>query len=54
MPEFVMTTKWDHRQAIADSWPGSINDESVKDFNYKFTMTAKELVEKMLKEWKEF
>ena len=28
IPEFEMTCKKDHRQAIADSWPGSISDES--------------------------
>lgn len=39
IPEFVLTTKCDHRQAIAESWPGSINDDSVKDFGFKFTQT---------------
>lgn len=34
IPEFEMTCKKDHRQAIADSWPGSILDESVKDFGF--------------------
>lgn len=29
-----MTYKKDHRQAIADSWPGSILDKSIKDFGF--------------------
>ena len=50
IPEFVLNFKPDHRQAIADSWPGSINDSSCKDWGFSFKMTPQELVEKMFKE----
>ena len=54
VPEFTISYVPDHRQKIADSWPGSLNEESTKEWGWNFTMTAKELVPKMFAEVKEF
>ena len=50
VPDFTISYKPDHRQAIADSWPASINDEAAKEWGWNFKMTIKELVPKMYKE----
>ncbi len=46
---FAITYKPDFRQAIADSWPKSINDENAKqDWGWKEKYDLSELVENML------
>ncbi|MDR3735159.1 MAG: hypothetical protein P4L10_06435 [Acidobacteriaceae bacterium] len=47
IPDFVCDYKPDFRQAIADSWPGSLSEEANKDWGWKFTMTIQELCAKM-------
>jgi nucleoside-diphosphate-sugar epimerase len=47
--EFKITYKPDFRQAIADSWPKSINDsEARKDWGWKASFDLPKLVENML------
>ena len=52
IPEFEIEYKPDFRQAIADSWPGSISEEANKDWGWKFNMTIQELVAKMFSDIK--
>jgi nucleoside-diphosphate-sugar epimerase len=54
IPDFKITYKPDFRQAIADSWPQSINDaEARKDWNWKEKYDLPKLVENMLVNLKE-
>lgn len=49
IPSFTITYKPDFRQAIADSWPKSINDENAKkDWGWKEKYDLPKLVENML------
>ncbi|MBA3682099.1 MAG: NAD-dependent epimerase/dehydratase family protein [Bacteroidetes bacterium] len=49
IPDFTITYKPDFRQAIADSWPKSINDaEARKDWGWKEHYDLPKLVENML------
>jgi len=49
IPDFKITYKPDFRQAIADSWPKSINDaEARKDWGWKEKYDLPKLVENML------
>ncbi len=49
LPDFQISYKPDQRQAIADSWPNSINDDfAVKDWNWKQKFGLKEMVKDML------
>lgn len=49
MPEFSISYEPDFRQAIADSWPGSIDDSVAKtDWNWKEDYGIEKLVEVML------
>jgi len=49
IPDFTITYKPDFRQAIADSWPKSINDEDAKkDWGWKEHYDLPKLVENML------
>ncbi|MFZ9027662.1 MAG: NAD-dependent epimerase/dehydratase family protein [Crocinitomicaceae bacterium] len=49
MPEFTISYEPDFRQAIADSWPGSIDDSVAnKDWNWKEEFGIEKLVEVML------
>ncbi|MBL7912576.1 MAG: NAD-dependent epimerase/dehydratase family protein [Bacteroidia bacterium] len=49
IPDFTITYKPDFRQAIADSWPKSINDEEArKDWGWKEHYDLPKLVENML------
>ncbi|MCC6369840.1 MAG: NAD-dependent epimerase/dehydratase family protein [Bacteroidia bacterium] len=49
IPDFTITYKPDFRQAIADSWPQSINDEAAqKDWGWKVKYDLPKLVENML------
>jgi nucleoside-diphosphate-sugar epimerase len=49
IPEFKMTYKPDFRQAIADSWPASIDDtEARKDWGWKEHYNLERLVDNML------
>ncbi|TNJ45296.1 NAD-dependent epimerase/dehydratase family protein [Tamlana fucoidanivorans] len=49
MPEFKMTYAPDYRQAIANSWPKSINDSYARqDWNWKHRFSLDEVTEEML------
>jgi len=47
IPDFECNYVPDFRQAIADSWPGSISEEANKDWGWKFNQTIQELVAKI-------
>jgi nucleoside-diphosphate-sugar epimerase len=54
IPEFKITYKPDFRQAIADSWPKSINDKEARhDWGWKEKYDLPKLVENMLVNLKE-
>ncbi len=49
LPEFKINYKPDFRQAIADSWPSSIDDTiAQKDWNWKHEYDLKTVVDVML------
>ena len=51
MPEFEISYKPDFRQAIADSWPASIDDSvAKKDWNLTYEYDLKGMTEVMLRE----
>lgn len=53
MPEFTISYKPDFRQAIADSWPASIDDSVAKaDWGLKYNYDIHSLTETMLREVK--
>jgi nucleoside-diphosphate-sugar epimerase len=53
MPEFEITYKPDFRQAIADSWPASIDDSvAKKDWGLNYKYDLKTMTEVMLREIK--
>lgn len=53
MPEFTISYKPDFRQAIADSWPASIDDSVAKaDWGLKYNYDIQSLTETMLREVK--
>ncbi len=53
MPEFTISYKPDFRQAIADSWPASIDDSGAKaDWGLKYNYDIHSLTETMLREVK--
>lgn len=53
MPDFVMTYKPDFRQAIADSWPSSIDDSVArKDWNWSHDYDLKKMTAEMLMQLK--
>ncbi|EPR72233.1 UDP-glucose 4-epimerase related protein [Winogradskyella psychrotolerans RS-3] len=53
MPEFKMTYKPDFRQAIADSWPSSIDDSVArKDWNWSHDFDLKKMTSEMLTQLK--
>lgn len=55
IPDFSITYKPDFRQAIADSWPKSINDDNArKDWNWKEKYDLPKLVENMLVNLKKY
>lgn len=50
IPEFTMNFKPDNRQAIADSWPESINDEHARnDWNWSHRFNIQQVTEEMLR-----
>ena len=54
LPDFKISYKPDFRQAIADSWPASIDDSvAKKDWNLKYEIDIEKLTEIMLKGVKE-
>ncbi len=54
MPEFEINYKPDFRQAIADSWPSSIDDSAARaDWNWKHEYNLKKLTQTMLEGLKE-
>ncbi len=53
IPKFVISYEPDFRQAIADSWPNSINDSSAqKDWNWKAEFNLESTTQEMLKNLK--
>jgi len=53
LPEFSITYKPDFRQAIADSWPSSIDDSVArKDWNWKHNYNLEKMTLEMLKHLK--
>jgi nucleoside-diphosphate-sugar epimerase len=55
IPDFSITYKPDFRQAIADSWPKSINDDNARqDWNWKEKYDLPKLVENMLVNLKKY
>ena len=53
MPEFKITYNPDFRQAIADSWPSSIDDSLArKDWNWQHDFNLKSMTSEMLKQLK--
>jgi len=53
MPEFTMTYNPDFRQAIADSWPSSIDDNVArKDWNWSHDFDLKKMTSEMLTQLK--
>jgi nucleoside-diphosphate-sugar epimerase len=51
IPEFEITYKPDFRQAIADSWPASINDDvAKKDWGLQYEYDLPKMTEVMLME----
>ena len=53
LPEFTITYKPDFRQAIANSWPGSINDsEARKDWNWEHSFDLDAITKEMLENLK--
>ncbi len=54
IPEFTISYEPDFRQAIADSWPQSINDaEAQEDWGWKSEISLDEMTDIMLKNLKE-
>jgi nucleoside-diphosphate-sugar epimerase len=48
IPDFSITYEPDFRQAIADSWPSSINDEAAqKDWNWNHSFELKDIIKVM-------
>lgn len=52
IPEFECTFKPDFRQAIADTWPKTLSQESNKDWGWNFTQTLPKLVDKIFSDIK--
>jgi hypothetical protein len=51
IPDFEISYKPDFRQAIADSWPASINDDVArKDWNLSYEYNLDSMTEVMLRE----
>jgi nucleoside-diphosphate-sugar epimerase len=49
VPEFQLTYEPDHRQAIASSWPESINDHAAsEDWGWKPQLDLEQMTEVML------
>jgi hypothetical protein len=49
IPGFTIAYKPDFRQAIADTWPRSIDDsDSYKDWGLKYDITIDQLAKKIL------
>lgn len=49
IPEFTISYNPDYRQAIADSWPQSIDDSQArKDWNWQHSMALDDITEEML------
>ena len=54
IPEFKISYAPDFRQAIADSWPGSINDQEARDdWNWKHSFDLDAITKDMLENLKE-
>lgn len=53
IPEFTISYTPDYRQAIADSWPKSIDDSQArKDWNWKHSMNLDDITKEMLSKLK--
>jgi hypothetical protein len=51
IPDFEISYKPDFRQAIADSWPASINDDVARrDWNLSYEYNLDSMTEVMLRE----
>jgi hypothetical protein len=54
IPDFTIAYQPDFRQAIADSWPQSINDDVArKDWNLSYEFDLDKMTEVMLREIRE-
>ena len=48
IPDFKIEYDPDFRQAIAETWPRSIDDKENLDFGWKYNITLDEMVKKTL------
>jgi len=52
VPDFECTFKPDFRQAIANTWPKTLNEESNKDWGWQFKQTLGQMTDKIFSDIK--